>query len=257
MDTLIKLGRRLERLNPKKVGNLIKWFEADGITFVDGELIEELKSMIPKEITWESTVFSKHAKEIKSITETISKTDFVPEKKDIFNALKLTPLNRVRVVIIGQDPYHSKDIANGLAFSVKKGVKIPPSLRNIFKEIKNEYPKYKISQSGDLTPWAKQGVLLLNTSLTTIRGTAAAHKGVWDKIVKVILTAVTEVNPKCIWVLWGAHAQALRKQYQWPTDRVLISSHPSPLSARHGFEGNGHFKMINKLLKSNPIDWNT
>lgn len=182
-----------------------------------------------------------------------------PPKDDIFNALKLTPLNEVKVVIIGQDPYHEYGQAHGLAFSVKSGVKLPPSLVNIYKEIEAEFG-YKMNfNSGDLTSWAKQGVLLLNSSLTVNEGMAGSHKDYGWQIFTKKVVEVCNTNLKgVIFLLWGRHAKEVGKDIDCNKHFVLSSAHPSPLSAYNGFFGNNHFKRANELLLSQgktQINW--
>lgn len=196
----------------------------------------------------------------------LEKGDIIyPLKKDIFNAFKLTELNNVRVVIIGQDPYHSLNknsnlpTAMGLSFSVNDDEQIPPSLQNIFKEIKNNYPEdFKIPSSGNLTKWAKQGILLLNSCLTVEHGKPGSHSGkftLWTPFIKNVFKIINDNNPKCIYVLWGKDAQNLKK-YIGENSIIIEAAHPSPFSCSKGFYGCNHFLKINKLLKNNPIDWN-
>jgi uracil-DNA glycosylase len=181
-----------------------------------------------------------------------------PPKEDIFNALKLTPFNNIKVVIIGQDPYHEYGQAHGLAFSVKSGTKLPPSLQNIYKEIENEFG-YKMSSSGDLSKWAKQGVLLLNTSLTVNEGMANSHKDYgWQIFTKKIVDLCNKELQGIIFLLWGRNAINIGKDIDLTKHYVLSSAHPSPLSAYNGFFGNNHFKKTNEILKSlgkEEIDW--
>ena len=181
-----------------------------------------------------------------------------PPMNDIFNALRYTSLEDTRVVILGQDPYHGAGQAHGLCFSVKRGVKKPPSLKNIFKEL---YDEYGIPEppSGELTGWAKQGVLLLNTTLTVREGMPASHKGrgwelLTDKIIEIVNAKVKPV----VFILWGGHARTKRALITNPAHLVLESAHPSPLSAYAGFFGCGHFRRANEFLASvgeREIDW--
>lgn len=183
-----------------------------------------------------------------------------PPKDEIFNAFKLTPLNCVKVVIIGQDPYHGEHQANGLAFSVNKGVKTPPSLKNIFKEIKNCYPDFIIPEHGDLTNWAKQGVLLLNNSFTVIKKTPNSHSKIgWDYFTNNVITFLSDNYEKIIFVLWGNFAISKEVHINKQRHYILKSPHPSPFSAHNGFLGNNHFKTINNILENNNksiINWN-
>ena len=186
-----------------------------------------------------------------------SKTIY-PPYDEIFNAFRLTPLSNVKVVILGQDPYHEKGQAHGLAFSTPEGRPIPRSLKNIFKEITAEYG-YPLPDSGCLEPWAKQGVFLLNTVLTVEDGNANSHsKCGWqtftDNVIKVLNTQTQPI----VYMLWGKQAEKKKELITNPNHLVLISSHPSPFSARRGFFGCNHFKLANEFLKENKkeeIDW--
>lgn len=192
---------------------------------------------------------------LKEISE---KKTIYPYPVDIFNALRHTKLNEVNVVIVGQDPYHTKSkisglpIAHGLSFSVRETEKIPPSLVNIFTEIRNSYPDFVIPKHGNLTKWADQGVLMLNSCLTVEEGTPAAHCGktkkLWDPFISKLFKYIEAANPKCIYVLWGKDAQSIKK-YLDEKSTFLEEVHPSPLSAYRGFLGCGHFLKINKKLK--------
>lgn len=176
----------------------------------------------------------------------------------IFNALNSTPLERVKVVIIGQDPYHGPGQAHGLCFSVQPGVPAPPSLQNIYKELKRDL-NIDPPRHGYLQHWAEQGVLLLNTSLTVERGNAGSHadKG-WQHFTDRVIQVVSEQRPKLVFLLWGSHAQSKQRLIDPTKHLVLRSAHPSPLSAHRGFLGNGHFSRTNAFLAQNglePIDW--
>ena len=176
----------------------------------------------------------------------------------ILNALNLTPLDGVKVVILGQDPYHGPGQAHGLCFSVQAGVPVPPSLVNIYKELKRDL-NIDIAPHGCLESWAKQGVLLLNTTMTVERANAASHaKKGWEHFTDQIIKVVSEHQEKLVFLLWGAHAQSKQKLIDATKHLVLTSVHPSPLSAYRGFIGNGHFSRTNKFLEHNglaPIDW--
>lgn len=182
---------------------------------------------------------------------------------DVFRALTLTPLESVKVVILGQDPYHGEDRgvpqAHGLAFSVRPGVRPPPSLRNIFKEIDSEFG-WKAPASGCLDPWARQGVLLLNTVLTVEAGKAASHaRHGWEACTDRLIACLGARQQPMVFMLWGAHAQAKRDLVRRAGHhRVLETTHPSPLSAHRGFLGSGHFAAANAFLEQagqTPIDW--
>lgn len=181
-----------------------------------------------------------------------------PKRGDVFNALNTTRLANIKVVIIGQDPYHGEGQAHGLSFSVPKGVKIPPSLRNIYKEIEAEY-SYRMPHTGDLTGWAEQGVLLLNATLTVEAGMAGSHqKRGWELFTDAVIRVVNQQCSHVVFMLWGAYAQKKGAHIDRSKHLVLESVHPSPLSAHRGFLGNGHFKSANAYLEKNgrpAIDW--
>ena len=181
----------------------------------------------------------------------------VPEK--VFNSINHVKYSDVKVVIIGQDPYHEPNQAHGLSFSVENGVALPPSLVNIFKEIKNEYG-YQ-NTNGNLASWAKQGVLLLNSVLTVEKGKANSHKGKgWEKITQKIVDLLNDREEPLVFILWGGSAQKVGQNINTKKHLVLKSAHPSPLSAFNGFFGNNHFKKTNQFLKSigkQEIDWRT
>ena len=181
-----------------------------------------------------------------------------PESEDIFNALHLTPLKDVKVVIIGQDPYHNVGQAHGLCFSVKPDVDIPPSLVNIYKELHDDLGCY-VPDNGFLEKWAKQGVLLLNTVLTVRAHKAASHQGKgWEIFTDAIIEAVNMEDRPIVFILWGRPAQAKKKMLNNPKHLILEAPHPSPLSAYRGFFGSKPFSQTNTFLKENgvePIDW--
>ncbi len=181
-----------------------------------------------------------------------------PHMNDIFNALKYTDYQNVKVVILGQDPYHQPNQAHGLCFSVKKGVTPPPSLQNMYKEIHAEY-SYPIPDHGELTYWAEQGVLMLNTVLTVRESQPNSHKGMgWEIFTDDIISLLNQRPEPMVFLLWGANARAKTKLITNPAHLVLTSAHPSPLSAYNGFFGNNHFKKANEFLKQNgmkEIDW--
>ncbi|SNW62969.1 Uracil-DNA glycosylase [Orpheovirus IHUMI-LCC2] len=182
-----------------------------------------------------------------------------PKRIDIFRAFHLTPLNKVRVVIIGQDPYHStgnggQPVADGLSFSTHG---IQPSLSNIFTEIKNNYPDFQPPKCGRLDYWAYQGVFMYNTTLTVTPGKPNEHQGMWDGFTEDVIKEITNTRPNVIFCLWGNEAKKMKKLLGNKCI-VLESSHPSPLGANKGFFGCGHFKKINDYLLSfgeTPIDW--
>ena len=182
-----------------------------------------------------------------------------PDMYDIFNAMKYTPYENVRAVIIGQDPYHGEGQAHGLCFSVKKGVPVPPSLRNIFTEIKNDTGIDNSGRHGELTRWAKSGVLLLNAVLTVRSGQAGSHRGKgWEILTDRIIEKLNERPDPVVFILWGAYAKSKKALITAPQHLVLTAAHPSPLSAYNGFFGCRHFSQTNNFLTSkglSPIDW--
>ena len=181
-----------------------------------------------------------------------------PSEEDVFNAFKLTDYQNLMAVIIGQDPYHGPNQAHGLSFSVKKGVPIPPSLKNIFKELCQDL-KISIPPYGDLTAWAKQGVLLLNSTLTVNQGTAHSHAGFgWQQFTRDVIQALNSHPNPIAFLLWGAHAQKIGALIQNPKHTIFKAPHPSPLSAYRGFLGCQHFSKVNQwLVKQNhkAINW--
>ncbi|KUM41909.1 uracil-DNA glycosylase [Pseudomonas sp. EpS/L25] len=176
----------------------------------------------------------------------------------IFNALNTTPLDQVKVVILGQDPYHGPGQAHGLCFSVQPGVPAPPSLQNIFKELKRDL-NLPIPNHGYLQHWAEQGVLLLNTSLTVEQANAGSHaKAGWQRFTDRIIEVVSAERENLVFLLWGSHAQSKQNLIDPQKHLILKSAHPSPLSAHRGFLGNGHFGRTNEFLRNAglaPIDW--
>ena len=181
-----------------------------------------------------------------------------PEEKNVFNALELTPFESVKVVILGQDPYHGFGQAHGLSFSVQKGVPFPPSLRNIYKELQEDIGG-ELPTDGDLTHWAKQGVLLLNTVLTVEEGNANSHKGMgWETLTNRLIESLNELNHPVIFILWGKPAQEKEKLITNPSHVILKAPHPSPLSAYRGFFGSKPFSRVNDILiqqGQTPIRW--
>lgn len=185
-------------------------------------------------------------------------TTVYPPGKLIFNAFNLCPFDNVKVVIIGQDPYHGPGQAHGLCFSVNDGVQPPPSLVNIFKEINNDLGK-PIPQSGNLTRWAEQGVLLLNATLTVRAHQAGSHQGRgWEEFTDAVIRKLAEEKSNLVFILWGSYAQKKGAFIDRKKHLVLTSVHPSPLSAYNGFFGNHHFSLANDYLVKNgktAIDW--
>lgn len=181
-----------------------------------------------------------------------------PPAKLIFNAFNICPLDNVNVVIIGQDPYHGAGQAHGLCFSVNDGVPFPPSLINIFKEIENDMGKV-IPRSGNLERWAKQGVFLLNATLTVRENMAGSHqKQGWETFTDSVIAKISENKDHVVFILWGAYAQSKAQMIDRNKHLILSSAHPSPLSAHRGFFGNHHFSKANEFLVGHgkkPIDW--
>jgi uracil-DNA glycosylase len=182
-----------------------------------------------------------------------------PHSSAWFRALEITPLNDVRVVILGQDPYHGPGQAHGLCFSVPAGVRIPPSLLNIFKELENDLD-IKRARHGCLEHWAQQGVLLLNSVLTVEAGKAASHqKRGWERFTDAVIRRVNDRPDPAVFMLWGAYAQKKAAFVDSARHLVLSAAHPSPLAAHGGFFGSGHFSKANAFLKKHdlpPVDWN-
>ena len=215
------------------------------------------------EKSWENKMKKEFEKDYFSILNQFLKQEYkeqtiFPEKKLIFNALNSTPFNKVKVVIIGQDPYHGKGQAHGLSFSVTEGIKTPPSLVNIFKEIESDL-KINNHGKGDLTKWAKQGVLLLNATLTVRENTAGSHqnKG-WEQFTDQIISTISEEKKDLVFLLWGKFAQKKDKLIDKNKHHILMSSHPSPLSSYRGFLGCKHFSECNNILKRDnktEINW--
>ena len=185
-------------------------------------------------------------------------TTVFPPPKLIFNAFTLCPFSKVKVVILGQDPYHGTGQAHGLAFSVPDGVKIPPSLRNIYKEIKSDLGK-EIATSGNLEHWAKQGVLLLNATLTVLPGEPGSHQGLgWETFTDAVIKKISDEKQNVVFILWGNYARAKKSLVDHDKHLIIESPHPSPFSARQGFLSSKPFSRANAYLKSTgqtEIEW--
>lgn len=194
----------------------------------------------------------------KKIREEYSTRQIFPPADEIFTAFELTPLSEVKVVIIGQDPYHGDGQAHGLCFSVKPDIETPPSLVNIYKELNSDLGCY-IPNHGYLTKWAKQGVLLLNTVLTVRAHQANSHRGIgWEEFTDAAIRILNEQDRPIVYLLWGKPAQMKKNMLNNPKHLILEAPHPSPLSAYRGFFGCQHFSKTNEFLKENglaPIDW--
>ncbi len=182
-----------------------------------------------------------------------------PPASEVFNALTLTPLDDVKVVILGQDPYHGPGQAHGLCFSVQPGVKTPPSLVNIYKELAQDIEGFHVPEHGNLTAWAEQGVLLLNTVLTVEQGKAHSHaKWGWETFTDAVIKSVNDTQHGVVFLLWGSHAQKKGQSIDTQKHYVLSAPHPSPLSAHRGFLGCRHFSQTNTLLSQQgktPVNW--
>lgn len=193
------------------------------------------------------------------LTKEYNERVIYPKMENIFSALNFVPYEKVKVVIIGQDPYHGENQAMGMSFSVPKEQDVPPSLKNIFKEIESDTGVVCDKTNGDLSRWAKQGVLLLNSVLTVRAHQPNSHKGMgWEKLTTRIIEKLNERDQPIVFVLWGGNAKAFEKYITNPKHVVLKSAHPSPLSAYNGFWGCKHFSTINEILIKNnnePIDW--
>jgi uracil-DNA glycosylase len=187
-----------------------------------------------------------------------SSTTVYPPAKLIFNAFDSCPFNEVKVVIVGQDPYHAPGQAHGLSFSVNDGIKIPPSLINIYKEIRDDLG-IEIPYSGNLERWAKQGVLLLNATLTVRAHQAGSHQNRgWEVFTDAVINKLSRESDHLVFMLWGSYAQRKGASIEANRHLILTSPHPSPLSAHRGFFGNRHFSTANKYLianRKNPINW--
>ena len=201
-------------------------------------------------VIWNSEGFKKFMNIINHEYET--KTIY-PPKEDIFAALKNTPFKDVKVVIVGQDPYHGEGEAMGLSFSVHDGIKLPPSLKNIYKELEDDLG-YKPVTSGDLTKWTKEGVLLLNASLTVVKDTPASHSKIgWELFTDYIIKVLNEKEEPVVFILWGNFARSKKVYITNKNHYVIESAHPSPFSARNGFFGSKPFSKTNEFLKKNNI----
>ena len=216
------------------------------------------------EQSWKNALNSEFEKDyFKNLTEFVrneylSGKTIYPAAKNIFNAFNLCPVDKVKVVIIGQDPYHEPGQAHGLCFSVESGVDLPPSLVNIYKEIESDIG-HKSKTNGDLTYWASQGVLLLNSTLTVRAHVAASHAGYgWETFTDAVIRTVAQTQKNIVYMLWGSFAQKKAEIVNKDENLILCSAHPSPLSAYRGFFGNHHFSRANEYLIQHgkkPIDW--
>ncbi|WP_425289577.1 uracil-DNA glycosylase [Spiroplasma endosymbiont of Dioctria linearis] len=192
-------------------------------------------------------------KDIENILNKIESFEYIyPKKDDIFRVFKLIKPKDIKVIIIGQDPYHGKKQANGIAFSVSNSVRTPPSLKNIFKELKSDLGIDHF-QNNDLSNWVKQGVFLINSSLTVEKGLPNSHKDLgWDKVILKILNEINNLNENIIYCLWGNFAKKLYNSLVFKNEeKIIFSAHPSPFSFKNGFENSKPFSKINSMLKKN------
>tara|TARA_B100000683_G_scaffold277143_1_gene334056 strand:- start:8409 stop:9086 length:678 start_codon:yes stop_codon:yes gene_type:complete len=182
-----------------------------------------------------------------------------PKNNEIFNAINLTEFDKTKVIILGQDPYHGPEQAHGLSFSVKNGIKPPPSLLNIFKEVEFDLSIRVDKENGNLTRWAKQGVLLLNSLLTVEKGKPLSHKEIgWEILTDKIIEVLTQNRKNLVFILWGSHARSKKNLISKNENLIIESAHPSPLSAHRGFIGSKPFSRTNDYLiknNMNPINW--
>lgn len=220
-----------------------------GIKMIANDWDEILK------VVWDSSGFNNF---YHKILDEYDKKVIFPAKENIFNALKITSYKNTKVVIVGQDPYHGINEAHGLSFSVQKGIKIPPSLQNIYKELESDLgipPK----SHGDLTGWAKEGVLLLNSVLTVEKDKAASHRNMgWELLTDYIIKQLNLKEDPVVFILWGNFAKEKAKYITNPKHYIITSPHPSPFSAYSGFFGSKPFSKTNEFLSQNkmtPIDW--
>ena len=202
-----------------------------------------------------------YMKELKSFLLEEKQKGFTvyPKGADIFNAFNHTPLDKVKVVILGQDPYHGQGQAHGLSFSVQKGIAVPPSLKNMYKELAEEFPGYQMPNHGDLTSWADQGVLLLNATLTVRAHEPGSHqKRGWEIFTDYVISELAAKKSGLVFLLWGKYAQQKESLIDSAKHHILKAAHPSPFSAYNGFFGSNHFKLANEILVKEgltPIDW--
>jgi uracil-DNA glycosylase len=193
------------------------------------------------------------------VKDQYASTDVFPHPKNIFNAFALTPFDQVKVVILGQDPYHGKGQAHGLSFSVQDGIRVPPSLRNIYTEIKTDLGITPNASIGDLTRWASQGVLLLNATLTVEKGKPGSHQGQgWEQFTDAVIQSLSDSDNHIVFILWGNYARAKGSKIDRTKHLVIESAHPSPFSAHSGFFGSRPFSSANAYLRAHgteEIDW--
>lgn len=259
MDSHIATGKRVGRKGRRERLRGHRVF----CTFVGDSTRQDTVMNVQIEQSWHEVLADEFEKEYfvqltEFVREEYGKGQCFPPGRLIFNAFNLCPFDKVKVVIIGQDPYHSPGQAHGLCFSVNDGVRFPPSLQNIFKEIESDIGK-PIPQSGNLTRWAQQGVLMLNATLTVRAHQAGSHQGHgWEQFTDRVIELLSERREHLVFILWGAYAQRKGAVIDREKHLVLASAHPSPLSAYNGFFGNRHFSRTNEYLTAHgiePIVW--
>jgi len=222
------------------------------------------ESDVKIEQSWKETLQGEFGKEYFKTLREFVKSEYqhaivYPPPKNIFHAFDLCPFDSVEVVILGQDPYHGPGQANGLCFAVNEGVPLPPSLQNIFKEIESDLGQKLEHRTGDLERWAKQGVLLLNATLTVQAHKAGSHQGRgWEQFTDAVIRTLSEKRENLVFILWGNYAKSKANLIDWSKHEIIESAHPSPLSAYHGFFGSKPFSKTNAHLiehAKKPIDW--
>ena len=191
---------------------------------------------------------------VNKVKEEYANHRIYPSGKNIFQAFNLCPFDKIKVIILGQDPYHGENQANGLSFSVNKGISIPPSLKNIYKELSNNFQDFNF-HDGDLSPWASQGVLLINSILTVRKGKPGSHQGIgWQDFTDEVIKIISKRKKNIVFLLWGSFAKSKVVLINNKKEHLILSSsHPSPFSAHKGFFGNNHFKKANEYLKNKSI----
>ena len=213
---------------------------------------------------WDEILKDEYRKEyfiniLKTLQIEYRKKDIFPKKSDVFRAMRLTDYDDIKIVILGQDPYHGVCEAEGLSFSVQDGVRKPPSLRNIFKELKNDLG-FDEPESGSLVKWAKEGVLLLNSLLTVEKDKPLSHKSLgWERFTDEVIKKINEKNTPVVFIFWGSYARSKKVYITNPIHYVIESTHPSPFSANYGFFGSKPFSKANNYLISKgikPVDFN-
>ena len=213
---------------------------------------------------WDEILKDEYQKEyfiniLKTLQIEYRKKDVFPKKSDVFRAMRLTDYDDIKIVILGQDPYHGVGEAEGLSFSVQDGVRKPPSLRNIFKELKNDL-RFDEPESGSLVKWAKEGVLLLNSLLTVEKDKPLSHKSLgWERFTDEVIKKINEKNTPVVFIFWGSYARSKKVYITNPIHYVIESTHPSPFSANYGFFGSKPFSKANNYLISKgikPVDFN-